>query len=167
MASAGRIYGLGMTRNRSNGNGANGDGRGRLPQLRHAVRLRVTATGRDHDPAAIVRHAAAARRARRYRSGVVVFAAVREEQELLERLASLVERGKPLPAPLLAAVERLALETVPPRLPASLVELYRLLGAAPDEAVSSARAGNYAEGIRVAPDGTATEVKYDREDSHE
>lgn len=87
----------------------------------------------------------------------MVFAAVREEQDLLERLASLLEYGKPPSAPLSAAIGRLARENVPPRLTASLVELRGLLEAAPSEAAPSVRAGNYSEGIRVAPDGTATE----------
>jgi hypothetical protein len=80
----------------------------------------------------LVRHAAAARLERRETAGVVVVAHVREEQELLAELALIVERGTPLTAGLFAAVEQLARETTPPRLPGALRNLRTLLAESAD-----------------------------------
>jgi hypothetical protein len=78
-----------------------------------------------------VRFAAAARHQRRLGAGVVAFADVREEQELLERLARLVEAGEPLDPPLAASVERIAAELAPPPLPEGLAQLRALAARAP------------------------------------
>jgi hypothetical protein len=118
--------------------GSNGSGRSRSSGARRAdLRRRLLAlldraagTGDSVDAGrsgAFVRHAAASRPERRLAAGVVVVADVRDEQELLERLASLVDRGWPLSPEVFAAVERMARETSPPSLPSALRELRALL----------------------------------------
>jgi hypothetical protein len=81
--------------------------------------------------AARLRLAAASRRERRLAAGVVAFAHVREEQNLLEGLARLVEAGEPLDAPLAASVERIAGERTTPPLSEGLAQLRALVRQAP------------------------------------
>jgi hypothetical protein len=90
-----------------------------------ALRAARTAAG-------LIRRTAAARLERRLRAGVVVFAVVREEQDLLERFASLLERDEPLTARQFAGVERFAAEKTPPPLIPSLLELHQLVGPGPE-----------------------------------
>jgi hypothetical protein len=125
-----------VTEGNSNGHHSRHTGRPRRDGLRSLARAPIApgsaavATPRRAED--LVRHAAEARLERRQTAGVVVVADVREEQTLLAELALLVERGTPLSAGLFAAVEQLARETTPPRLPGALRHLRTVLAESPD-----------------------------------